>query len=325
MPERQIFYDPQRKRWKRLRRILDVAAVVSTLVVVGFIFNILRNQHLPELLLPTPRHNYHALPDLSNKYARPARRRTDRKPSDIPLNTGEGLRAAYYVQDDEASYTSLYDHIHQIDLLFPQWLHVDAPQGTLMAMSTDNLSEYPVIQGNFVHDPDGLNKVKNVIQAAKVDTEIFPHLNNYNPHTQSWDSGVGKVLEDTGKRAALRNQILRLLVAYPVYRGLSLDIETIPDEADPAYLAFIQELYAQMHPRNLRLYVNVAVATSDADLKTIAANSDGIVLMNYDQHQATSDPGPVAAQDWFLGNLRRVLKIVPKEKLICAVGNYGYD
>ena len=47
--------------------------------------------------------------------------------------------------------------------------------------------------------------------------------------------------------------------------------------------------------------------------------------MNFDQHQANSDPGPIAPQDWFLGNLQRVLKIVPKEKLICEVGNYGYD
>ncbi len=80
-----------------------------------------------------------------------------------------------------------------------------------------------------------------------------------------------------------------------------------------------------MHPRNLRLYVNTPVATPDADLKQIAANSDGIILMNYDEHQITSDPGPIASQDWFIGNLTRVLKIVPKEKLICAVGNYGYD
>ena len=33
---RQIFFDPQRKRWKRLRRILDAAAVVSTVILVLF-------------------------------------------------------------------------------------------------------------------------------------------------------------------------------------------------------------------------------------------------------------------------------------------------
>src|ERR1700728_892946 len=102
MPDRQIFFDPQRKRWKRLRRILDCAAVLSTLVVAGFIFNVMRNQHLPGLLLPIPKHNYRALPDTSlivrnGKNQRQARRKTDRKPSEIPLNTGEGLRAAFYV------------------------------------------------------------------------------------------------------------------------------------------------------------------------------------------------------------------------------------
>ena len=98
MPDRQIFFDPQRKRWKRLRRILDISAVVFTLVLAGFIFNVLRFQRLPELLLPVPRHNYKALPDVHPaRVQRPARRKTDRKPSDIPFNTGEGLRAAYYV------------------------------------------------------------------------------------------------------------------------------------------------------------------------------------------------------------------------------------
>jgi len=47
--------------------------------------------------------------------------------------------------------------------------------------------------------------------------------------------------------------------------------------------------------------------------------------MNYDQHEIESQPGPVASQDWFVANLLRVLKVVPKEKLICALGNYGYD
>ena len=61
MPEKQIFYDPQRKRWKRLRRVLDAIAVVTTLVVAGFVFNSLRGQPLPELLLPNPKHNFKAL------------------------------------------------------------------------------------------------------------------------------------------------------------------------------------------------------------------------------------------------------------------------
>jgi cellulose synthase/poly-beta-1,6-N-acetylglucosamine synthase-like glycosyltransferase/peptidoglycan/xylan/chitin deacetylase (PgdA/CDA1 family)/spore germination protein YaaH len=329
MPHKQIFFDPLRKRWKRLRRILDVTAVLVTLVMAAFIFNVLRNQHLPELLLPTPKHNYKALNDrtplLHGAKARPARRKTGRKPSDIPFNTGEGLRAAYYVQDDAASYSSLKEHVHQLDLLFPQWLHVDAPLPTLLATNNDSHREYPVVDGTWVHDPDDGNRVKHVIQAAKEDTEIFPHLNNYNPNTQSWDPAIGAVLADPGKNAELRRQILRFFKAYPVYRGLSLDFENLSDSSTPAYLSFIHDLYAEMHANNLRLYVNTPVSTPDAGLSRIAANSDGIILMNYDQHQITSNPGPIASQDWFVGNLRRALKIVPKEKLICAIGNYGYD
>ena len=330
MPEKQIFFDPQRKRWKRLRRIFDVTAVISTLVLAVFMFNVLRGQRLPELLLPIPKHNYKALRDRpisahSIKGHRPARRKTGLKPSEIPLNSGEGLRAAYYAPDDATSYSSLKAHVHQIDMLFPQWLHVEAPEGTLLAINDNNHHEYPVIDGATIHDPDDLNKVKRAIQAAKEDTEIFPHLNNYNARTNLWDPAIADVLADDGKRDALRQQIVRFFLAYPVYRGLSLDIENLSDDAVGGYLTFIQELYGDLHPRNLRLYVNVGASAPDKELKLIAANSDGVVLMNYDEHQTTSDPGPIASQDWFLGNLRRVLKSVPKQKLICAVGNYGYD
>jgi len=54
------------------------------------------------------------------KLNRSLHRRTDLKPSEVILNSGEGLRAAYYVEDDPASYSSLKQHIHQIDLLFPE-------------------------------------------------------------------------------------------------------------------------------------------------------------------------------------------------------------
>jgi cellulose synthase/poly-beta-1,6-N-acetylglucosamine synthase-like glycosyltransferase/peptidoglycan/xylan/chitin deacetylase (PgdA/CDA1 family)/spore germination protein YaaH len=323
---KQVFFDPQRKRWKRLRRILNITAVVSTLVLAGFTFNVFRNQHLPELLLPIPKHNYRALPERTaiQRAQKDMHRRTNRKPSEIPFNTGEGLRAAYYVQDDAASYSSFKEHVHQIDMLFPEWLHVNAPSGKLMATTSD-YREYAVIDGNTVHDPDEGNQIKRVIQGAKTDTEIFPHLTSYNPHTQSFDASIGSVLTDVNKRNLLHQQILRFFAAYPVYRGLSLDIENLPDNADQAYMSFIHELYVDMHARNLRLYVNTAVSTDDEDLRLLANNSDGILLMNYDEHEVESVPGPIASQGWFVNNLIRVMKVVPKEKLICALGNYGYD
>ena len=56
-----IFYDPGRKRWKRLRRIFDIVAVLSTVLLVAFGINVLSRERLPELLLPTPKRNYRPL------------------------------------------------------------------------------------------------------------------------------------------------------------------------------------------------------------------------------------------------------------------------
>ncbi len=81
-------------------------------------------------------------------------------------------------------------------------------------------------------------------------------------------------MKDAGNRAALRQQVLRFLEAFPSYRGLSLDFESLSDDASPAYMAFIHELYADLHSRNLRLFVTVASSTNDKTLKEIADNSD---------------------------------------------------
>jgi len=332
MPDRQIFFDPQRKRWKRLRRILDISAVTITVVVAIFIFNVLRQQHLPELLLPSPKHNYKAISDRQSDLMRaekakekPARRKTNRKASDIPFNTGEGIRGAYYRPDDAASYSTFKEHVHQIDIVFPMWLHVSQPDGNLMGESSDDTREYRLVDNHGVHDPDDLNKIKNVISAAKENTEIFPNLSSYNPQNHSFDPAIGAIMLDPIKRQELRRQIMAFFAGMPVYRGLSLDLENFPDNAQDAYQQFIQELYADMHARNLRLYVNVEVSADDDMLKRMAANSDGLIIMNYDEHEVESEPGPIASQTWFLNNLKRVLKVVPKEKIVCALGNYGYD
>jgi len=324
---KQVFYDPQRKRWKRLRILFDVLALVGLVVGALFVVGLLRMKPLPELLIPTPKRNYRALanqPLAQAKLHRAAHRRTNRRPSDIPFNSGEGLRAAYYVEDDPASYSSLKQHIKQIDLLFPEWLHMVTPDGSLTAYTIDNRA-YPVIDASGVHGVDREDKVARTILDAHEDTEIFPLINNYDPTVNKFLPSIGDFLSNPDARAHFIQQIDQFLAKNPSYRGLSLDFEEIPTTAQPGFMALVAALYADFHPRNLRLYVNTPVADDDFNLKYIADNSDGLLLMNYDQHQTESEPGPIAAQDWFLDNLKNVLKQVPKEKLICSIGSYGYD
>ena len=327
---KQVFYDPQKKRWKRLRGIFDVLALAGLLIGTIFVIGLLRIRPLPELLLQSPKRNYRALSSppvvtkTGQKLKRSAHRRTDLRPSDIPLNSGEGLRAAYYVEDDPASYSSLKQHIKQIDLLFPEWLHVVTPEGSLTAFTIDNRA-YRVVDNAGVHEIDREQKVRRVIAASRQDTEVFPLVNNYDPLKGVFQASVGEFLTSEAARANFVQQIDRVLAANADYRGLSVDFEEIPETAQAGFNALIAALYADFHARGLRLYVNTPVGDDDFNLKFLADHSDGLLMMNYDQHQTGSGPGPIAAQDWFTDNLRNVLRVVPKEKVICGLGNYGYD
>ncbi len=331
MPDsaKPIFYDEKRRRWKRLRRVLDVGAGFGLVCFIVFVIGVLRIRPLPELLLEPPKHNYRALntppvPDVKAKKSRSAHRKTDRKPSEVPLNADEGLRAAYYVDEDAASYSSLRQHVQQIDMLFPTWLRVITPDGKLTAYSID-YRPFSVVDRQGVHGIDSENKVERLIAQSGSNTEIFPLVSNYSLAKQMFDPEVGSFLNSPGARATFIAESMRLLGSNTRYHGLSLDFEDVPSEAQPGYRSLIAALYAQMHPKGLRLYVNTPLGDDDWDLPFMAANSDGLLLMNYDQHQTESGPGPVAAQDWFVDNLRRIMATVPKQKLICALGSYGYD
>src|SRR5713101_2507296 len=73
--------------------------------------------------------------------------------------------------------------------------------------------------------------------------------------------------------------------------------------------------------------MSVPAGNGDFDYRSVANAADGVVVMNYDEHYAGSGgtAGPVASQDWFTNNLTQAKKVIPLEKLICAIANYGYD
>jgi cellulose synthase/poly-beta-1,6-N-acetylglucosamine synthase-like glycosyltransferase/peptidoglycan/xylan/chitin deacetylase (PgdA/CDA1 family)/spore germination protein YaaH len=321
-----IFYDPQRKRWKRLRVVFDTLALCGLILGTIFFVGLIRMRPLPELMLSSQKRNYRTLAQQKNqKLRRSAHRKTDIKPSDVPLNSGEGLRAAYYVEDDPASYSSLRQHIAQVDLLFPEWLHVISPDGNLTGYSLDNRPYRVVDDSGATRPVDRDGKIASTIASNHVNLDVFPLVNNYDPVKGLFLPEIADFLQSDSARANFLRQVDRFLAANPSYRGLSFDIEAIPASAQAGYQALIAAVYNDFHPRGLRLYVNVPVGDSEWDLKSYADHSDGLLLMNYDEHETDSDPGPIASQDWFVDNLKAVLKVVPKEKIICAIGSYGYD
>src|SRR4051812_25765170 len=137
---KQVFYDPKQARWRRIRRVFDAAALGLTFLVIYFIYTALRSEPLPDLSLRAEKRPYHKLKEDEKDRAREkrrqaavarvGRRRHSRKaPSQIKLNAEEGVRAAFYVSWDAASFSSLREYASQIDLLFPVWLQVLTSDG----------------------------------------------------------------------------------------------------------------------------------------------------------------------------------------------------
>src|SRR6185437_12225916 len=94
------------------------------------------------------------------------------------IKAEEGIRAAFYVDWDAASFSSLREYSRQIDLLFPDWLHVLTPDGHLQAVANETNKLYDVMQGSTVRPVD--DKVMPFLKSEGAETEVFPMVNNFN-------------------------------------------------------------------------------------------------------------------------------------------------
>ncbi len=328
---KQVFYDPLQARWRRIRRVVDAAALAFSLLVVFFIYSALRSEPLPDLSWMSEKKPYHALKEKEKEKAREKRRlatlaRTGHRhpsrkaPSQLTLNSEQGVRAAFYVSWDPASFSSLREYARQIDLLFPTWLQVLTPDGHLQASDPETNTMFDVVQGQTVHAVD--TRVMPFLKTEDTEMEVFPVVQNFDQ--TDFVPGITGFLNSPDARARFRREIA-LFLATDHYRGLMVDFESFPKKGQPGYVALLNELASDLHAKGMKLYVSVQVRNEDYDYKAISAAVDGVVIMNYDEHFPGGTPGPVASQDWFTANLESAIQEIPKEKLICAIGNYGYD
>jgi cellulose synthase/poly-beta-1,6-N-acetylglucosamine synthase-like glycosyltransferase/spore germination protein YaaH/peptidoglycan/xylan/chitin deacetylase (PgdA/CDA1 family) len=327
MPQsKQIFYDAKRKRWRRLRIILDTTVIVITLLVAFFIATVIRGSSVPGVTLPGIKKPYHALKE--NQKRKPTRaqnthRKTKQPASQVLLNSDEGIRGAFYVKWDAASFASLKEYYPQIDLLFPEWMHVLTADGRLQAVTELNTLYDIFDEKGKPRTVD--DKVMPFLKGEKAQMEVLPLVNNFDPITNEWRPELtAQFLANPAARQRFRTELMTFL-ATDTYKGITLDIEAVPEDSRADYRDLVRELYDDLHAKGMKLYVAVPVNDKTFDYAGIARISDGLILMNYDQHYPGGASGAVASQDWFLANLREALKVIPRDKIICAVGNYGYD
>jgi peptidoglycan-N-acetylglucosamine deacetylase len=309
MPERKpIFYDQERRRWRRTRRVLEIAGGLFTLVLVIFLINVGRNPELPDILRADTHGGLHAirthLPLLKPKTGR-GRKRKIAALGVIPQNY-DPLRAAFYEEDDASSLASLQLHYRDIDLLIPDSLHAAWIDGHL---EIDRNTK--------------LNAWMKSMQATGLELPVMPMVNNYN--------GKDWAIKDMAEMLALpasRERLTKSLTDFATQQhqaGVVVDFEQVPKSSMEDFQHFIHDLGESLRAANLKLMVALPAADWSYDYKYLAAQADAMILMNYDFHYPTSEPGPIAAQDWFVTNIQNIVKLVPPEKIVMGIANYGYD
>src|SRR5258708_15713953 len=139
-----VFFDPDKKRWPRLRRGVFLTGFVLSSLFGVLIFSILINPLLPALRLPpsslfgkgtrapTADPPFETEPQRKLREAKQklelerSKREAARHPRKQPhQSSNDQLDVGFYVPWDETSLSSLKENIKNLDVLIGEFLHLD--------------------------------------------------------------------------------------------------------------------------------------------------------------------------------------------------------
>jgi cellulose synthase/poly-beta-1,6-N-acetylglucosamine synthase-like glycosyltransferase/peptidoglycan/xylan/chitin deacetylase (PgdA/CDA1 family) len=323
-----IFYDAERARWRRTRRVMEITGALLTLLLAYFFVTIVVSVELPAGLLPAIKPAFHALKTAVKKKSvavREGRRRRVANIGKVP-ESYDPLRAAFYVSWDANSLASLKKHYKDIDLLIPEQLHGVTPDGAITIVDYTHNQTRPVkatpaeaislLKGDELHEwMRSLN--------PPVELPTMGMLDNYDGAVWRIDEMAALLANPAARRFLIQNVTEYGVQAHQ--SGIVVDFEEVPDASQSHFRQFASELAASLHSAGLKLMIALPARDDVYDYEFFGKQCDAIILMNYDQHWLTSPPGPIAAQDWFVENLRQVREVVPAQKIVVGIANYAYD
>lgn len=336
--ESPVFYDPAGRRWKRVRRIWMALAIVVTSLAAILLVSVLINPALPSFnirplaslphtadikpkALPAPANPSQqkakrAQAELQRALAAtprvlPARRRSHTAvlppPPTLPapvVPSSRPLSIGFYINWDESSYESLKRNLDHMDWVIAEWSHLQDNSTSPLATEVDA----PAL---------------NWIRQTRPQVPVIPMVQNL--VDEKWNSDL--LARAIGDEAG-RQELISALIAFVEgnkFAGVCVDFEEPTPATQQSLLTFVQELHAVFAPKGLLVVQAVPFDDADWNYKGYAAANDYTMLMAYDQHYVGSDPGTVAAQDWYENNLIKRMQDLEPSRTIIALGNYGYD
>jgi len=303
---------------------MEITGVLLTILLAYFFVTIAVSVELPAGLLPDTKPGYRAVKSKKKPATREGRRRRVANIGKLPA-TYDPVRAAFFVSWDPNSLASLKKHYKDIDLLIPEQLHAVSADGALTIVDYERgqyTAKAAPAEAISILKEDKLHQWMKSLNPP-VELPIMGLVNNYDG--VEWRiKEMAQMLASPAARQNLAREIAEY-AAESHEAGIVVDFEEVPDASQAHFRQFIAALAPALHSAGLKLMIALPARDDAYDYEFFGKECDAIVVMNYDQHWLTSPPGPIAAQDWFVENLRQIIDVVPPQKIIVGIANYAYD
>ncbi len=246
-----------------------------------------------------------------------------------------GIDKALYMKKDEGKwlvYDSKTSYTGSIDLgsntkINLAWQYLSG--GTPNMSGTSKLEGLNVISPTWFHLSSAAGDVSSI---ADVNYSNWAHNNGYQVWAlvgNNFDMDMSsQMLSNPTARAKTINTLMQYAKTYKL-DGINIDFENMYTKDKNLFTQFVKELYDKTKAAGIILSVDVTVITVNSnwsecyDRKALAAVSDYIALMAYDQYWSGSPvSGSVSQLSWVETHVNKVLKEVPREKLLLGMPFY---
>lgn len=331
-PPPPVFSDPSGRRWRTLRGAALGFGVATTLLALVLVIAVLVPPLLPATWKPSTADTTSAARlDRRREPARlEARKRLStalaehhltpsirgpRPESIVPLSTravadSNPLVLGFYVNWDDNSYAALQAHAADMDWVVGEWAFL-TDSGTSVQWDLGDTKRKDVL---------GLIKAMPAEQRPR----LFAMLTNVDPVAHEFDIKRARRLltSDANRRLVIANLVAG--VQRMGLAGIMIDLEGVDRESRAGLTIFMRDLRVALAGVGALTLQTVAADSPVEETRAAGTNADFVVVMLYDEHYPTGDPGPVASQSWYDESAVRALTMIPKEKAIFAIGTYGY-
>jgi cellulose synthase/poly-beta-1,6-N-acetylglucosamine synthase-like glycosyltransferase/peptidoglycan/xylan/chitin deacetylase (PgdA/CDA1 family)/spore germination protein YaaH len=299
-----VFHDPTGRRARRMRLFWGLLVSLGALLVAAFFATLATAPRLPGVTLKDPRVLQALHQETAHKLK--GRQQWTKIPHPRAPASGGGparpLSVGFYVSWDETSRESLIDHVNDLDVVSPQWVQLNGASG----------------QVDITSDAEA----RAIIASAKKPPSILPGV--FNARNGVWNGAEADALLASPKAQQVLVGALVDQAQKRGYAGYVFDLENLSPASIQRYPAFLARARAALKPIGREVWVTAPFDES-WPLKRLQAAADAVVLMAYDEHYGTGDPGPPAGQDWFEKWLATDMAQLDPARTVMALGAYGYD